>query len=143
MDDGRRGNAADRTTDESTLSALTPGGRWLRRSVLRPATPEERTAALAALFYEGDARRYYLERFAVLVVLSAAIASLGLMQSSAAVVIGAMVVAPLMTPILALAAAVVHGWAGRAFEALAIVIGGVVLAIATGWVCAALGGFGL
>ena len=131
------------TVDDEPPAALTPGGRFLRRSVLRPATPEERTAALATLFYEGDARRSYLERFAVLVVLSAAIASFGLMQSSAAVVIGAMVVAPLMNPILALAAAVVHGWAARAIEALATVVGGVVAAIATGWVCAALGGFGL
>ena len=36
-----------------------------------------------------------------------------------------------------------HGWAARAIEALATVVGGVVAAIATGWVCAALGGFGL
>jgi alpha-glucoside transport system substrate-binding protein len=125
------------------LRPLTPGGRFLRRTVLRSATPEERAAALATLFYEGDARLYYLERFAVLIVLSASIASLGLMQDSAAVVIGAMVVAPLMNPILALGAAVVHGRPGRAAEALATVAAGAVLAIATGWVCAAVAGFGL
>lgn len=133
--------AVDQPAD--ALRPLTPGGRLLRRSVLRSATPAEREAALATLFYDGDARLYYLERFGVLIVLSASIASLGLMQSSAAVVIGAMVVAPLMNPILALAAAVVHGWAGRAAEALATVAAGAVLAIGTGWVCAALGGFGL
>lgn len=128
---------------KDALRPLTPGGRLLRRTVLRSATPEERVAALSTLFYEGDARWYYLERFAVLIILSASIASLGLMQSSAAVVIGAMVVAPLMNPILALAAAVVHGWAARAAEALATVAGGAVLAVATGWVCAAVAGFGL
>ncbi len=45
----------------------------------------------------------------ILTVLSCIIATLGLLQNSAAVIIGAMLVAPLMTPILALALGVVHG----------------------------------
>lgn len=47
--------------------------------------------------------------FMVLIVLSTAIASLGLIQSSAAVVIGAMLVAPLMTPLLGAGLALVQG----------------------------------
>lgn len=47
--------------------------------------------------------------FMVLIVLSTAIASLGLIQSSAAVVIGAMLVAPLMTPLLGAGLALIQG----------------------------------
>jgi len=47
--------------------------------------------------------------FYTLMSLAAAIATLGLMQNSAAVIIGAMLVAPLMSPILALAQGVVQG----------------------------------
>ncbi|MBC7259960.1 MAG: TIGR00341 family protein [Chloroflexi bacterium] len=51
----------------------------------------------------GDVNYY------VLIVLSAVIASLGLLADSAAVIIGAMLVAPLMTPILALSLGIVLG----------------------------------
>ena len=47
--------------------------------------------------------------FVALMVLSTLIASIGLIQSSAAVVIGAMLVAPLMTPLLGLGLALVQG----------------------------------
>ncbi|MEO1128174.1 MAG: DUF389 domain-containing protein [Planctomycetota bacterium] len=47
--------------------------------------------------------------FVMMLMLSAAIASLGLIQSSAAVVIGAMLVAPLMTPLVAMGMAIVQG----------------------------------
>ncbi|MCA9279368.1 MAG: DUF389 domain-containing protein [Phycisphaeraceae bacterium] len=47
--------------------------------------------------------------FVVMMVLSASIASLGLIQSSTAVVIGAMLVAPLMTPLVAIGMSLVQG----------------------------------
>jgi uncharacterized hydrophobic protein (TIGR00271 family) len=47
--------------------------------------------------------------FYVLIILAAMIASLGLLQNSAAVIIGAMLVAPLMSPILAMAMGIVRG----------------------------------
>ncbi|MCA9283717.1 MAG: TIGR00341 family protein, partial [Phycisphaerales bacterium] len=47
--------------------------------------------------------------FMVMLVLSASIAALGLIQSSTAVVIGAMLVAPLMTPLLAIGMSLVQG----------------------------------
>jgi uncharacterized hydrophobic protein (TIGR00271 family) len=46
--------------------------------------------------------------FFVLITLSATIASLGLLQNSAAVIIGAMLVAPLMSPILGMAMSIVR-----------------------------------
>ncbi len=47
--------------------------------------------------------------FYVLIILASIIASLGLLQNSAAVIIGAMLVAPLMSPILAMSMAIVRG----------------------------------
>lgn len=98
----------------------------------RRATPEERAKVMDTYFFEGKRRVPYLQQFFVLMVLSATIAAFGLTNDSAAVVIGAMLVAPLMTPILAIAAAAVQGWGRRMGESLAIVAGGALVAILVG-----------
>jgi uncharacterized hydrophobic protein (TIGR00271 family) len=93
---------------------------------------EERQRIIQNLFQEGTRFRYFAWRFAALMCMSVVIAVLGLIADSTAVVIGAMLVAPLMTPILGLAAAVVMGWPIRALKqgALAAVgaAGAIVLA---------------
>ena len=76
-------------------------------------TPERRQEVTGDLFPEGPALRSYLYRFAILQSLSVLIATFGLISNSTAVVIGAMLVAPLMTPVLAVAAAMVSGWPTR------------------------------
>lgn len=115
---------------------LTALGRWAR---WRP--PEwddgERRRVLDQLFFEGPERRPYLSRFFSLMVLSTTIAALGLVADSAAVVIGAMLVAPLMTPILAVGGAAVHGQPGRLVASVAVLLGGTLSAIVTGAVVAA------
>lgn len=100
--------------------------------------PDERKRIFDDLFFEGDRRGPYLRRFVVLIVLSALIAALGLVNDSAAVVIGAMLIAPLMTPMLGSAAAIVEGWPRRFLETSAIVIFGAALAIAVGFIVAVL-----
>ncbi len=116
-------------------SSLTPVGKLGFRG--RAATPEERARIFDALFFEGAQRIPYLQQYFVLMLLSAAIAAFGIVNDSAAVVIGAMLVAPLMTPILAVAAAIVHGWGRRALESLLIVaagaLAGIGVGIAVGW----------
>ena len=102
----------------------------------RRATPKEQAQIMDAFFFEGGRRVPYLQQFFVLMVLSAAIAAFGLANDSAAVVIGAMLVAPLMTPILAVAAAIVQGWGRRAVESLAIITAGAISAIAVSFVIA-------
>ena len=52
------------------------------------------------LFFEGPERGRRLSRYWLLLPLSAVIASAGVVSDSTATVIGAMIVAPLMTPIL-------------------------------------------
>ena len=90
------------------------------------------------VFFEGDRQRPYLVRFTVLLFLSTVIAAYGVINDSTATVIGAMIIAPLMTPIMAEAAAVVMGNRKRALHSLAIVVGGVGLVIVVsaiiGWI---------
>ena len=81
------------------------------------------------LFFEGARRRAYLVRFVVLLFLSTIIATYGVLSDSTATVIGAMIIAPLMTPILATTAALVMGQPQRARDSATIVLGGVVLVI--------------
>lgn len=84
------------------------------------------------------AEQLYLERpeqvakqvaWWTMLVLSVCIATLAVLQDSTAVVIGAMLVAPLMTPILGLAAALVSGWPRRAVGSLALIVAGAAAAV--------------
>jgi len=59
------------------------------------------------VFFEGPERGRRLSRFWTLLLLAAVIASAGVVSDSTATVIGAMIVAPLMTPILGTVVAVV------------------------------------
>ncbi len=84
---------------------------WLKE---REFTAEERKTLVEKLFFEGTATKRRLFRFSVLMALSVIIATLGIVSNSTAVVIGAMLIAPLMTPIMALAASLIMGWPRRA-----------------------------
>ena len=87
-------------------------------------TPENVTRLENKLFFDGVKRRRQLEQFSVLLFLAAIIATMGVLGDSTATVIGAMIISPLMTPIMATAAALVMGQmrrAGRSF--LTVVIG--------------------
>lgn len=121
------------TVDPGTdIRSLIPSGELGVRG--RELPLEERARLLDELFFEDDRRVPYLWRFAALILLSSSIAGLGLLNDSGAVVIGAMLVAPLMTPILGLAAATVQAWTARQLESLAIITSGALLAVAVGWI---------
>jgi uncharacterized hydrophobic protein (TIGR00271 family) len=96
--------------------------------------PEDLPQFEAKLFYEGAKRRVNLERFAVLLFLSTVIATYGVLGDSTATVIGAMIIAPLMTPIMATAAGLVMGDMKRAGQAFLTVVLGVAAVIAVAWV---------
>lgn len=102
---------------------------WQRRRV----DPEERRAVLDELFFEGDERRPYLYRFSFLMIASVVIATMGLLADSAAVVIGAMLLAPLITPMLASAAALLMIWPRRVLSSTLIVAGATVGSVALAW----------
>ena len=71
--------------------------------------------------------------FVALICLSTLIAGLGLIQSSTAVVIGAMLVAPLMTPLLGAGLSLVQGNRLLAVGSIGTVARGFVLALVIGW----------
>jgi uncharacterized hydrophobic protein (TIGR00341 family) len=82
-------------------------------------SPEERREVVEDLFVFGkEKQRPFLVRMAVLLVISTVIASAGLLADSAAVVIGAMLVAPLMRPVMSASAAVTLGWTRRLYQSL-------------------------
>lgn len=81
------------------------------------------------LFIEGEqAPRRYLNFF-VLLLLATLIATYGLLSASTATVIGAMIVAPLMGPIMGTTGAVILGQTPRALRALALVLAGVLCVV--------------
>ena len=109
-------------------------GRW----ELGALSDKDRERIIHGLFHEGRRFRRFTRRFAALMTLSVLIAVMGLLADSTAVVIGAMLVAPLMSPVLGTAAALVMGWPRRVVRQLAIsfvgAAGAVVLAAATAFV---------
>jgi uncharacterized hydrophobic protein (TIGR00271 family) len=93
---------------------------------LEPISPERRAEVLKEL--ERDASPAF--DFFLLVVLSCVVATFGLITDSAAVIIGAMLIAPLMSPILGLSLASVAG-ERRMFQRALIALGeGALLAVA-------------
>ncbi|MGR6999304.1 DUF389 domain-containing protein [Yinghuangia aomiensis] len=84
----------------------------------------------SALFIERSWRSPSATRFWGLLVLAAVIASAGVVADSTATVIGAMIVAPLMTPILGSALAVVLADRRQLVHSVMLVLGGALTVIA-------------
>jgi uncharacterized hydrophobic protein (TIGR00271 family) len=74
------------------------------------------------MYHEGPRFRPWVWRFATLMALSVSLATLGLVADSPAVIIGAMVVAPLMGPVLGVSAAIVRGWPTRGLQQALVVL---------------------
>ena len=85
------------------------------------------------LFFEGPERNRRLSRFWLLLPLAAVIASAGVVSDSTATVIGAMIVAPLMTPILGIVLAVALTDGPNLRRCLLLVIVGAAAVVALGW----------
>ena len=81
------------------------------------------------LFIEGSQIARRLVNFFALLLFATVIATYGVLSSSTATVIGAMIVAPLMGPIMATTAAVVMGSSQRAMRAFSLTIIGIVTVI--------------
>ena len=77
-------------------------------------------------------------RFATLMSFASVIASMGVLADSTAVVIGAMLIAPLMTPLMGMAISLVMGWPRRLARSALIAAGGISLAIVIGLVLGAI-----
>ncbi len=98
---------------------------------------DHRRTITETLFFEPPNRAQKLGSFWVMMILASSIASFAVVQDSTAVVIGAMLVAPLMTPIMGVSAAAVNGWAARLIRSLVLVLFAVTAAIAVAWLISA------
>lgn len=87
----------------------------------------------AELFFDGDEARRKLSRFWMLLVLAGVIATAGVIGDSTATVIGAMIVAPLMTPILGIVLAIVLGDRANLLRCIVLVVAGASAVVALAW----------
>ena len=98
----------------------------------QPDMAETRESLQAKVFFEGEEAPVRFGRFAVLMAFASVIASIGVVAQSTAVVIGAMLIAPLMTPLLGMALSATMGWLRRFRRAAFVSLAGIVIAIGTG-----------
>ena len=143
-DDGASTTRSDPQYEHTAADepAMSPLGQLARSVRLFSVDPPDDDAieAVEELLPEGDRFWPYMRNFATLILLSSAIAAFGLLADSGAVVIGAMLVAPLMTPITAAAAALVTARNRRFATAAAVIAFGTALAIFIGWAISAVAG---
>jgi uncharacterized hydrophobic protein (TIGR00271 family) len=114
------------TTDVDTDTLARIGKHWMHSVDLGA---EQRNKIAGGLYFEPPDKAAKLGSWWVMLILSVAIATYAILQDSTAVVIGAMLVAPLMTPILGAAGAIVNGRKSRLVSSLLLVAGGVGAAI--------------
>ncbi|QXT63163.1 DUF389 domain-containing protein [Tessaracoccus palaemonis] len=118
----RRGSDLDPQT--ASVSAVL--WDWLR---IVDVGRQRREELAETLYFERPSLMTKVASWWAMLVLSVAIATYAVLADSTAVVIGAMLVAPLMVPILGLAGAIVNGWGRRATGSLILVCGGVAAAV--------------
>lgn len=104
-----------------------------------PVRPDDVERMTDALFIEKSWRSPSASRFWVLLVLATVIATSGVIADSTATVIGAMIVAPLMTPILGIALATVLGDRSALLRSIAYVVGGAAVVVALAYAVGAIG----
>jgi len=117
----------------ASKEGLSPTERFRQRLVVRfspTLTPSERTEVVRNALEMSRPET----NFVVLMVVSSLLAAFGLLQSSAAVIIGAMLVAPLMSPLMAFSVGLLQGGLRLMRSAALTVLVGVLigLAVATG-----------
>ena len=120
----RAATASDEDTGDPSVAEILQA--WIAEADVGPLRREE---VAATLYFEPPDRPAKQLAWWVMLVLSVAIATFAVLQDSTAVVIGAMLVAPLMTPILGLSAALVNGWRRRSGRSLLQVALGVAASV--------------
>lgn len=86
------------------------------------------------VLYEGPELKNKLVKFFLLLIFSSGIATYGLLGDSVAVIIGAMIIAPLMLPIMGLAYSISAGDIKAMKDSLFLSLGGIIAAIAVGFI---------
>ncbi|MCP9807220.1 DUF389 domain-containing protein [Cyanobium sp. T1B-Tous] len=98
-----------------------------------PVTAAEVERISDTLIFEPGRPGPKFLKFVILLVLASAIASFGLLGDSVAAVIGAMIVAPLMLPIMGLAFSISLGDRPRILNSLLVSLAGIAIAVVVGF----------
>lgn len=112
------------------MANMQPPSASRKRVGLLIQLPREARRAIITEIEEGSSPFF---RYWVMVALSTTIAAYGLLSNSAAVIIGAMLVAPLMGPIFGISLGLVMGHNTLLRKALLAEVLGVALAVGIGW----------
>ncbi|MCW6036638.1 DUF389 domain-containing protein [Spirulina subsalsa FACHB-351] len=115
--------------------------RFLRRFIPQAVTEERLNIFQSELASEAS----WTTNYVVLIISSCAIATFGLLSNSAAVIIGAMLIAPLMLPLRGLAFSALEGDVPLFRKSVIAIVGGTLLAILFSWFLGAIvpiAGFG-
>ena len=120
--------------DPSTELRPAPTVRGLLTSWVedRPKAADDRRALYDRILFDGPETRSRVARFFVLMGLASVIAALGVVGDSTPLVLAAMLIAPLMRPLMGMAISVVMGWPNRLSRSVAIAGGGVGVALVVG-----------
>ncbi len=130
---GASGASTDVPSDDPSLGVIRQANRrWWHRHL----TSEERQRVMAELAIKRQERWAY--RFTVMITLSVVVAVMGLSANSAAVVIGAMLLAPLMQPVLATAACIAMALFRKSLRSLGVVVLATLWGVVLSYVLAAL-----
>lgn len=123
---------ADTVEPKTELERLTRPREWWHRYL----APDERRRVMSDLAIISNGSWTF--RFYVMLTLAVIVATMGLLANSAAIVIGAMLLAPLMTPVLGSAAALAMGMPNKIAQSLTRVVLATVWCILVAYVLAAL-----
>jgi uncharacterized hydrophobic protein (TIGR00271 family) len=121
----------DRDADAPRSATLELIAQWFAD---RPKAVDDRQRLYRELLYEGDRTQTRITRFVTLMIFASIIASTGVVADSTAVVVGAMLIAPLMTPLMGMALSLAMGWPNRLARSSLVALAGIVIAIAIGFV---------
>jgi len=130
----RIASTPDATDGQADATVEQPRPRTAWNQWRLPPDPDVHQYLERQLYFEGEGRAAGLSRFFTLLVLAVLIATLGLYANSSAIVIAAMLVAPLMIPIVGLSLALVSGQPSRQLNSVIVVIAAVAVAVLLSYV---------
>lgn len=102
----------------------------------RLRTEEDRGVLHDQVYFEGAGAAGRLAGFVLLMLFASTISAMGVLTDSTTVVIGAMLIAPLINPMMGMGLALTMGWPNRLGRSVSIVLLGMAIAIGAGWLFA-------
>lgn len=121
----------------TALAADEGQGVLLRWLATRGATAERRRLVYEQTFFEGRFAMARTGRYCLMMFFASVISAVGVMTDSTAVVVGAMLIAPLISPMMGMGLSLAMGWPNRLSRSTLHVAAGIAIAIGTGWILAA------